>query len=57
MNSAADYIAAVLLLLLVIALFLNVKNGTVVDWLRSKFLGVAPGQSATSFFTTPAKAA
>lgn len=54
MNSAADYIAAVLLVLLVIAVFLNIKNGTVGPWLRSKFLGLGPGQTSPSLFAAAA---
>lgn len=48
MNSAFDYVAAVVLIVLAIAIFLNIKNGTLTNWLKSKFLGVAAGK------TTPA---
>lgn len=51
MNTAADYIAAAVLIVIAIALFLNVKNGTLGQWLRSKFLGKAPAQGTV--FTAP----
>lgn len=48
MNSAADYLAAVVLVVLGIAFFLNVRNGTLSQWLRAKFLGLAPGKAGPS---------
>lgn len=46
MNSAADYLAAVVLILLGIAVFLNIRGGTLGTWVRAKFLGQVPGQPA-----------
>lgn len=46
MNTAADYLAAIVLALVGIALFLNVRGGTLGAWLRAKFLGVPTGTAA-----------
>lgn len=56
MNSAADYLAAAFLIVLAIGFFLNVRNGTLGPWLKAKFLGLAPGQSAPQTVFTPAAA-
>ena len=40
METTADYFSAILLSIIGIAVFINVKNGTLGPWLSAKFLGV-----------------
>lgn len=40
-----DVVAEGLIVMGLIAIFLNAKNGTLGTWARSKFLGLAPGQT------------
>lgn len=41
-----DDIAVALLTMIGIAVFINARNGTLGDWLRTKLLGLPPGQTA-----------
>ncbi len=54
MNNVADYIAAALLTVIAIAVFLNVRNGTFGSWLKAKFLGLSAGTPAPTTPFTPA---
>lgn len=49
MNTGADYVAAIAVAIVLIALFINLRNGTLGQWLKAKFLGLssaAPGGPA-----------
>ena len=48
----ADYLAAIILGVFAIGFFINVRNGTLVTWLKAKFLGLPRPSSAT---VAPAK--
>ena len=45
MQTTADYFSAILLSIIGIAVFINVKNGTLGPWLSAKFLGVGSPSS------------